>query len=97
MRATVNCKTSNVVYLIECSLCHVQYVGETRNALHIRMNGHRGYIHHRRLDKPVSAHFNSLDNLKHLSIMVLEVMRSQNEDIPRVFGYFTYNPYIQEA
>ena len=85
VHATANCKTSNVVYLIECSLCHVQYVGETRNALHIRMNGHRGDIYHRRLDKPVSAHFNSSDhNLQHLSIMVLEVMRSQNEDIRKM-------------
>ena len=85
VHATANCKTSNVVYLIECSLCHVQYVGETRNALHIRMNGHRGDIYHRCLDKPVSAHFNSSDhNLQHLSIMVLEVMRSQNEDIRKM-------------
>ena len=85
VHATANCKTSNVVYLIECSLCHVQYVGETRNALHIRMNRHRGDIYHRHLDKPVSAHFNSSDhNLQHLSIMVLEVMRSQNEDIRKM-------------
>ena len=82
MRATANCKTSNVVYLIECSLCHVQYVGDGG---YVRMNGHRGDIYHRRLDKPVSAHFNSSDhNLQHLSIMVLEVMRSQNEDIRKM-------------
>ena len=63
----------------------MQYVGETRNALHIRMNGHRGDITHRRIDKPVSAHCNSSDHdLKHLSIMVLEVMRSQNEDMQKM-------------
>ena len=45
----------------------------------------RGDITHRRIYKPVSAHFNSSDNdLKHLSIMVLEVMRSQNEDMRKM-------------
>ena len=51
------------------------------------MNGHRGDIHvtHRCIHKPVSAHFNSSDhNLKRLSIMVLEVMRGQNEDMRKM-------------
>jgi hypothetical protein len=38
VRATAICKTSNVIYVI---MCNMQYVGETQNALHIRLNGHR--------------------------------------------------------
>ena len=36
-----NCKSNNVVYLVQCSLCHKAYVGKTVNPLHCRMNGHR--------------------------------------------------------
>ena len=41
VRATATCKTKNIIYLFECEVCGIQYVGETENALHIRMNGHR--------------------------------------------------------
>ena len=42
--ATATCKTRNVIYLIECKCCRLQYVGETKNPLHIRLNGHRNDI-----------------------------------------------------
>ena len=64
IKATVNCKTSNVVYVIQCNCCSKQYVGETENALHVRMNGHwsdinhPSCINHPRLEKPVAQHFN---------------------------------------
>ncbi len=35
------CKTYNVVYLVQCSLCKKAYVGRTVNCLHKRMDGHR--------------------------------------------------------
>ena len=43
-RFSFTCKTKNLVYLIQCSNCGLQYVGETKNPLHIRMNGHRSDI-----------------------------------------------------
>ena len=30
---SITCTTSNVIYLISCKICHVQYVGETKNTL----------------------------------------------------------------
>ena len=38
--ATATCKTRNIIYLIECKACGIQYVVETENAVHSRMNGH---------------------------------------------------------
>ena len=35
------CHSDNIIYLITCTKCGVQYVGETKNKLHIRMNSHR--------------------------------------------------------
>ena len=45
--ATANCKTSNIIYLIECQKCGKQYVGKTENPLHLRLNGHRSDYHRR--------------------------------------------------
>ena len=73
VRATANCKTRNVVYLIECRICNKQYVGETENALHLRMNGHRSDYNRKLSDKPVARHFNSVGHtFDDLSVMVIE-------------------------
>lgn len=36
-----NCKSRNVIYLLTCGVCHIQYVGQTTTPLHKRNNGHR--------------------------------------------------------
>ena len=35
------CKTYNIIYLVQCSVCKKGYVGRTVNTLNERMNGHR--------------------------------------------------------
>ena len=54
-------------------------MGETENELHIRMNGHRSDLKHRRLEKPVASHFNSegLRSLEDLSIFVIEQIHKE--------------------
>ena len=37
----LDCSTKNVIYGIECTLCGLLYVGETRQSLQSRMNQHR--------------------------------------------------------
>ena len=84
VRATATCKTRNVIYLIDCRKCRKQYVGETQNPLHIRLNGHHNDIAHKRTEKPVASHFNSPGHsLDDLRIAVLEVMRSFDENLRR--------------
>ena len=73
VRATATCKTENVIYLIQCNHCQMQYVGETRNPLHIRLNAHRHDIRHKKNDKLVGAHFSGQSHsLQDLKMMVLE-------------------------
>ena len=36
-----NCNTPNVIYLLTCSKCHLQYVGETAQNLNVRFAKHR--------------------------------------------------------
>ena len=76
IRNQFTCKTKNIIYMISCDRCNMQYVGETENALHIRMNGHRSDITTKKLDKPVAAHFNqpnhSYEDLRVIGIEKIE-------------------------
>ena len=39
-----NCKTTRIVYCMECILCELQYVGQTVNDPRTRCGGHRGWM-----------------------------------------------------
>ena len=81
MHTPATCKTECVVYLIQCSKCQKQYVGLSKNALHIRLNGHRHDIKNMKIQKnPVAKHFNKRGHsMADLTIMVIEKLR--NNDI----------------
>ena len=36
----INCQSSNLIYLITCKTCNVQYVGQTQNCIITRFQGH---------------------------------------------------------
>ena len=74
------------MYLIECKKCsnYKQYVGETENALHICLNGHRSVIRHNRAEKPVGAHFNLPEHsIEDLTILVVEKIQSDDTHLRR--------------
>ena len=53
-----SCKSPDVIYLITCRRCGLQYVGETGQPLHIQINNHCFNIAHQRTeDSPVAEHF----------------------------------------
>ena len=67
------CTTTNVVYLLTCSSCKKQYVGETKRAFLVRYKEHLADIKHKR-DKPVAKHINShKDGNSTLQVNILEV------------------------
>ena len=57
----LNCKSENVVYGLECNLCGLVYVGETKGRLNKRMNGHRSSINNNEFPE-VYQHFNRPDH-----------------------------------
>ena len=67
----ITCKTENVVYLITCNICNIQYVGETGQRLNDRLNQHKSSIS-KDENNPISIHFispnHSLFNLKIMGI-----------------------------
>ena len=38
--SNLNCKSSNIIYLITCNVCKFQYVGETQRSFEVRMREH---------------------------------------------------------
>ena len=79
VKGKVNCKSSNVVYLITCRKCGVQYVGETSRALKDRMSDHRSAIKLKK-NTPIGLHFNQ-DNHSFLDLKMtgIEIMQNNNE------------------
>ena len=53
-----NCKTENIIYLLECAICGLQYIGETKQQLRKRLNGHRSDANCKP-DLPLSRHLSS--------------------------------------
>ena len=54
----VTCNSSNLIYMIECTICGIQYVDQTKNKILSRINQHYSSIKNM-VDTPVSRHINS--------------------------------------
>ena len=75
LKRQTNCKSANVIYLITCTQCGKQYVGETKRALNERMNGHRSDWTKRRFQRsPVTEHFHlqNHDFNSHVSLCCID-------------------------
>jgi hypothetical protein len=85
-----SCKSNNLVYLIDCSACGLQYVGETKRRIQDRLSEHlrdtEKYNEYQevdnpnRRDTPVAKHFSlpnhSTDNI---SIQIIEYIKMNKE------------------
>ena len=58
IRDHITCTTSNIIYLISCRICGIQYISETKNSLKKRFYGHRSTVKTHKLNTPVGQHFN---------------------------------------
>lgn len=61
IKHSLYCRTTNVIYLVSCRLCGMQYVGQTGRALANRVNDHLSNIRTGR-PTPISLHFNLQDH-----------------------------------
>ena len=61
VHVNASCKSSNVIYLITCGWSCQQYVGETEQEFHCRINSHRYDIALKRTkESPLAEHFNGI-------------------------------------
>ena len=58
MKHNVMCKSNNLVYCITCRRCKKQYLGQTKNSLKQRFQGHFYQVVHDVEKTEVSRHFN---------------------------------------
>ena len=58
LKHNFDCNSKNIVYVIRCLKCNVNYIGQTGNMLRRRLQDHLGDIRHSR-NTSVANHFNS--------------------------------------
>ena len=70
------CNTRNVVYLITCKKCGIQYVGESHRSYKIRMNEHLGYVRNKYLDQATGLHYNTANhNIDDMQMQVIYIVK----------------------
>ena len=57
IRHNLNCKSSRVIYLLDCQKCGSQYVGKSETPFNIRLNNHRKDVNNVQATLSVSKHF----------------------------------------
>ena len=74
VRENFTCASSEVIYLIICKKCNIQYVGQTQQNCSQRMNKHKFDIKHSPdIITTVSEHFNSPGHsIKYFSFMPID-------------------------
>ena len=73
-----NCQIINLIYLLTCRSCGIQYVGETKRTFNARIKEHLADIKHAR-DKPVAIHMQTHKN-KAISFQIIHIVYSDPED-----------------
>ena len=53
-----NCQSKNVVYVMECTICHKEYVGETSQTVNTRFRVHESFIRTNK-ENNIAEHFNT--------------------------------------
>ena len=89
-RGSISCGIKNVIYVISCKKCGVQYVGETSQTLRGRFNNHRNrlkqlcglYLYH---DFNSDGH--SLDDINIMPIEEVVLEQTDGMTLPIVRGY----------
>ena len=77
----IQCKTANVIYLLTCTSCKKQYVGETKRPFIVRLKEHLADIRLKR-DKPVAIHINShTSDINKVIPHIIEVI-NRDPDLP---------------
>ena len=73
INCSVDCSTSNIIYLLGCKKCPQQYIGETERSLKERFSEHKGYENTNNQSKSTGAHFNSKGHsASDMNITILE-------------------------
>lgn len=90
IRSQLSCDSSNVIYLLQCSVCDMQYVGQTETAFRLRFNNHRAHavsLPNLPLSKHVCLPKHSFDKL---TVTLLETGFKSNREREQRESYLIY-------
>lgn len=73
INATLNCDTENVVYVLRCNLCNMDYIGQTSTPFRIRFNNHKSHVNSLP-HLPFSRHMNLPDH--HFGLITVVLIQS---------------------
>ena len=78
----VSCHSTNFIYCINCSDCGMQYVGQTKNSVIVRINNHLSTIRLHE-DLPVPNHMadHNTSDYPNIKIHILEFIRAPPSSI----------------
>ena len=78
----MTCKSTNLIYMIECKRCKKQYIGETKRTLSERFTEHRQATNnpgHANASAAVPTHFNLPDHsIEDMALIPLELQPTLN-------------------
>ena len=84
IKSHITCETSNVIYMIQCTKCNLQYIGETKRRLKERFNEHRRPIINTSSYNPtaVSRHFITGNHtVNHMLLIPLEKLFTNRDSV----------------
>ena len=79
------CHSKNLIYLIECKRCHLQYIGETKRQFSERFGEHRrSILNHKQLSTttPVSLHVNQAGHsINDVRLIPIELIHNKRDSV----------------
>ena len=79
LRGNVNCRTTNVIYLLECNKCCLQHVGETTNNIYKRFSGHKTTVNNEKTNNYLVQHCNNGKcSISDITVTILENLELEN-------------------
>lgn len=77
IKESVSCSSQNVIYLIACNRCRLQYVGSSKDFKR-RFANHKSHMKHNKNTCEVAKHFNSAPHsLDEFEFVIIEQIRNQ--------------------
>ena len=78
IRGNFNCQSTNIVYVLNCDICGIQYVGESSNTMNACCRGHVSTIRTSK-DCPVALHYRSYNHtIEDFTITVVDKEQEKN-------------------
>jgi hypothetical protein len=91
IRESLNCNSKNLVYLLQCNLCRLQYIGETQTSFRLRFNNHKSHINSMPL-LPISQHVcKTGHSFRNFAVYLLKSGFSSSKDRLAFESYMIHN------